>query len=695
MATPAVTSAEAPAPSDPEALAPEQAEALEQMRQWVDQLYEDSLRPMPRRVAKWRENMSFFRGFQHLVPTSWSEESWGSIDPRQEFETENRIQAIVFQSASKMLQAFPLNPEVIASHDGVVARARAEASARLVASFPRNGVIPFGEVYDAALAVAIFGGAYLQPFWDPMAGPRAVGPDGVKRPLGDIRVRCVTLLDALPDPLSKSEAEDRHVFHRLVLPLSAAREMFPQDVFGADAEFMKYGARTGEGFAALMSDDRGLFESVAATEPNQLVEIVWYYERPTPTHPEGRIMAFSGPVILDVDVRLPNGVWPWIWIPGPNRAPGVRIPDGLVHNLKGPQRSLNHALSKIRENATLCTNPALLAPNAAGIQTEKLDDLPGTVLRYNATGGKPEFMQVPGIPPGLYDSVANTREALGAISSYSDVSQGQPQGDLSGRAILNLDQLNNMVHGPLMGMFREAIVELMQACLRIAHERYDEGRLVLMFGENNQWTSRAWKGDDFDPDLHIVLDPFSQKPSNPAAKFAQAVEIAGLQGYEDTPAAKRFREAAGADDVDSDTLEISAVHKRRAKDEDIQLVTTGVAPPPLFADDDAVHLDCHLVTFLSAEVQNNPALAQALEQHMAVHEMNMAQKMGAMQPPEAQAPPGGPGEGPPGAEAAPPGPESPVDGGAPAGFDTARDVGEALGQGIEPGAGMSNAGPGG
>lgn len=667
----------------PEEVAPELKEGIEDFRDIVDQLYEDALRPMPRRLARWREYQSFYRGFQHIIPTSWTEEAYGSIDPRQEFETANQVQAIVRQSVAKKLQAFPLNPEVSPAYDGVLARAKAEASQRLLRSFPRNGVLPFVELVDAVYAAEIFGGAYLNVYWDPMAGPKAGGA-----PLGDIRVRAVTLLDAIPDPASRSEPEDRHLFHRFAMPMSQARQMFPTDIYGEESHFLLYGARTNSGFSEMLRDDRGLFESCAASEPNQIVEIIWYYERPSIDHPGGRLLCYSGPTVLDVSEELPDKVWPWIWIPGPNRAPGVRIPDGMVHNLRSPQRSLNHALSKIRENASLCVNPAMLVPVAAGVQAEKLDDLPGTLLKYNAAGGKPEWMPVPGVPQGLYEMTAKMKEILSDVSSYSDVSQGTPQGDLSGRAILNLDQLNNMVHGPENGIFQEQCVKLLKTCLTMAHTRYDDGRMVQMFGDNNRWTSQAWKGAEFDPDVEILVDPFSQEPTSRAARFAQAVEIKQLNGYEDDPGAQRFREAIGIDTNDRDAVALGYAHKRRARQEDLQLITTGEMFPPLFADDDPTHLDCHLQTYLSDEVQADPDRKDILEQHMELHEQAMAQKQASLIGGPAGgggSPPGGPGDT---AVQAP----SPADGGHSTGIDSQADVSQANGAGPSAvGNGVSNA----
>lgn len=652
----------------------------------VTSTLEDCNSALQARLPTLIENTAFYRGLQWGIssPVGWIQDNFDLDEAR---EVLNYVRPTVRTAVADMLRNIP-NPEVVAASDDQLSVARAMASQRLCRSILRNGVFPFEQLVRGETAAQIHGACLYKVFWDPnkgryqdmpavdpATGQPELDPFGVprieRRAEGEIRVEFVDVISGLVDVHARCEDEIRHIFHRKILPSGLLDDHFPYDYAGSPtkgrwmahrADFGYYGREILENDARAydIPDDMKLS---ARSTGNELCELVEYWEKPSNTYPNGRLIVFSGDVIVAIG-PLPYE-WPWVLRLGQNIMPSGLYPDGVVTDIIPLQRTINLNASKKREWMDKILSPPLLNPNGSGIDKSLFSDMAGEVIDYNE-GYRPEWMAVPEIPSSMFTLEDHLVSILQTISTYSDISRGEPpQGYDSGRALAYLYEFQKGVHEPDVHLFRQDVGRILTKCLRLARDFYQEGRVVRLIGENNRWMQVAFQHADYDMEAEVVVEAFSGKPNSRALRFAEAVEVMQLQGFADTPDAKRFRQIIDMDVEDRSTTQWNEAHRGRARGEQVAILTDPFAPiEVLYQDDHDLHLEEHNLFRISQQYLSLPLAArERFDQHCAHHEMIAAEQTQAYADEQAmlagnsQSPTGGPPAEKPGMA------ESPADGG--------------------------------
>lgn len=648
-------------------------------------LYRDAKDAFAPLIPELTENMAFFRGNQ-----------WGSSDELGQYddaeaseearEAYNYIRAFVRSAAAALLKTYP-NPEVGAANDDTRSIARAMASHQLVRSFLGNGVVDYEELYRGVTAALVHGAMWFKCYWDPMGGepvrtPRFTQdelgnevPDydefGIQRFdmsfQGEITAEFVDVYDALPDPHARRPRELRHIFHRKLIPAGRLEDEFPEDAFGKPTKGLFVGQNKSD----------GQFERDASEGPrtagggypptkepsNDLCELVEYWEYPSNQYRSGRLIVWCGDVVVAVG-PLPNGRWPWVLFGGPNIIPNTLYSDGVVVDLKPAQRTLNLNASKMREWMEWLLSPSLLVPREADIEAGRFSDMAGEVILYNS-GSKPEVQQVPAVPSSMFQHGETMIGHMKDIAGDSGISSGEiPQGLESGRALAFVHEFMEGRQAPENHRLRVFVTRVLAKCLELAHDHYEDGRLIYLMGEANQWLGKVFRAADFEFNVRLIIDPFSSQPQSRAVQRAEVMEAYQGGLFADTPEAKAARRMANFDIRDRSTIDPTEAHRKRALREQAYFITEGRPPEIREQDDDDVHLDEHNLYRVSEEYDDlDPQGRMLWDDHCAHHEEQRWQKMQVVAQEQGAMGGGGglpAGGAPPPAE---PGIESPMDGG--------------------------------
>lgn len=618
-------------------------------------LFEDAVTATSQRVPFLLENTAFYRGFQwgEASPIGWIESDMNLDEAR---EVLNYVRPTVRTAVADTLRSLP-NPEVVAASGDQRAVARAMASERLIRSWIRSGVIAFEQLLRGETGVALHGGGWYKVLWDPNKGRRTGGPafEDTTRSMqedegdedvfaknaksgaeGEISVQFVDIASAPCDPHARNEGEVYYVCHRKLLPERVLNDWFPVDFFqkptrGRWSRHQPDGKNHSAELDLLENDGR-LHDipdgggSRAQTTANQLAELVEYWEKPSNTYPKGRLIVFSGSTIVAMG-PLPYG-WPWVMRIGQNVLPNGLFPDGVVRDILPIQRTINLNASKKREWMDWCANPWLLVPRGADIDRDMFSDMAGDVIEYNE-GRRPEWVTAPDIPPGIFTLEDQAVSVLQTISTYSDISRGEPpQGYDSGRALAYLYEFQKSVHEPDIHIFRRDMARVLQRCLSLARDFYQEGRMVRMIGENNRWMLRTFKNDDYDFEAELVIEAFSGKPNSRALRYAEQVELFQIGALEDTPPAKALRNALDVDAADRETLMVRETHLARARAEQTQLLEDPFADLEVLGQDDhETHLEAHKLFSVTPEFLDQPDwLKGQFYEHIEETEMQLAEQ---------------------------------------------------------------------
>lgn len=625
------------------------------MREEVKRLYEDARQNIYSRQGQWIQNAAFYRGHQWGVATELGYLP-DIASPYEDREKYNYIRPFVRTAVADILSHIP-NPEVVAAADDQESVARAEAANRLVRSFVWNGVLNWEQLYKCELAAQIFGGAWLKVYWDPNTGRETrkyrglQTPDGQVKPDldpfgvqrydsahdGEIAVRAVDPIDALPDPHARTRDEIRHVFHRKLIPRGTLNDRFETDVFGQSTRdkwaTWSAGIEPYERDSISRDYDYSLYWPHQRAPENELCELVEFWEKPTRMYPGGRLVVFSGNIIIAMG-PLPYD-FPWVLRNGANVMHSELYADGMIYDLAPLQRTLNLTVTKVREWMDRILNPGIMAPRGAQIKLDEFSNIAGWVASYNF-GYKPEWMDVPQIPQSMFTHADTIREAMKDISTYSDVSRGEvPQGIESGRAMAYIDERQRGVHGPDVHSFRLTVLEVLQKCLKLARTFYADGRMLTVLGEDNAWAQHAFRKEDYEVNDTLVIEPFSGAPESRAIRESLVMEAFGQRLFDDDPGAERARKLLRLDTHDRDANDPDQGDRAEARAENYEFIEMAKMGVPaqleaVWAENHDIHLEEHSRVRRGKLYKSlPPELRAAIDGHAEAHEMFRAQQIPA------------------------------------------------------------------
>jgi hypothetical protein len=256
------------------------------------------------------------------------------------------------------------------------------------------------------------------------------------------------------------------------------------------------------------------------------------------------------------------------------------------------------------------------------------------------------------------------------MTGYSDLAAGQVGGDASGRTVAFATENESRQRRPIMALHTVSMTEVMQHCLYLARQFYDEGRVVKLIGEDGRLEATEFYSEDFDAANDLVVDVFSGAPASHAARFSQTLEMMGAGLFGDTPEAERARRAIGADYATKNFYDPFQRDRERARREQLVLLQNPMAQLSVKSYDiHKTHLEEHNEFRKTIEYEELPPwLQQKFDQHCDLHSIldnGVAVQSMGMQVPSGDIDSGGglPGASQPGPQPQAPEQPAPQDGG--------------------------------
>lgn len=527
------------------------------------------------------ESIAFYLGYQHIVMGgNFIDDANG-----EQLEQRNIIRPIIRAATATLLRQ-RINPEVPAVHGDQKARAMADSTEALCKSFLNTGVFDYDEIRSCIDWSRIVGLGWIKTCWDIDAGRPLEQPimaeDEEANPFGEpvvqqynegeIVVEFVPTTDLLIDPTVRSKRELKragaYVVHRKLLPVRVLEDRFPEDMFGESTEgrFNASSNVNQENMSGVEDEFmRGVIKG--ASDGNVLGELCEHWENPSRKYPNGRLCVYSGDVIiyLGPNIYTPARL-PFIPLKGDNNIPGALYAAGAVSDLKPIQRTINRIASKQREWLDSILNARIWAPIGSGVDPDSFQNITGQVIEYNKNY-MPEVDRPPDIPNSMFTFIADLEIAAKKTSGYDDVAQGTAPPNLSsGRAIAFAKENNEQMRMPEQMEYTQFCLDVLQQCLHLAKQFYNEGRLIRIMGDDGKYTLKQFSTQDFDFGNDIVVEVFSGGPSSHALRFSETLELyqGGLLSSDD-PAAKAARAILADDAVNKVSFEKSPEARAKAR----------------------------------------------------------------------------------------------------------------------------------
>lgn len=552
-------------------------------------------------------------------------------DDRIQKSMAQKIRPTIKTEVANLFDPIPMN--AIPTTPSVVSKLQARASERLFSFYFRFDQQLVYERYHTLLGAAVDRVGWLKVFWDP-------NRRGMGKP--DVAFQYVDMLSAPFDPSARSLFEARYVCHTKLLPRFEAEGLFPTDIDGKSVGWEVANATNLHTLDAVYQSDPMRMNATLAKPELQLVQIVEVYFRPSTMFPQGAAFVLTGQSLLAAEDNLP--VFPLVPYLGMNKVPGRALPDGTIRDVSAVQDDINFFTSRLKEQALMASALSIAVPRQAQLRKADLDNLDGTVLEYEAAAGKPEWMIGPGPQPGIMSALEKAEQQYMEASGYSDAQRGLSTNSQANAKLLSYqDQLSKSVLRPDQTLSSLSDVLVAKTIVQTVAQNATDGQILRLVGGNAKPVLETFRNGLFDPDVDIAIDVAAPPPQSQELLEAKAMEIMASGGFEDTPAAKRFRQVTRRYDVSNDT-DPKAAHEERALREQVDMVLTGVPPVALPQDDPECHLAVHEDFSVSDEFLSLPSDTQvAFINHMAEHQAAMFEAYGmqqsAMAPPPAGAAP--------------------------------------------------------
>lgn len=532
---------------------------------------------------------------------------------------------------TKVSNLIPVEPNLIAvpSGPGETPRARADRSLELIRAWQQSpDVWPLEERLRCEHYVVTVGAAWVATVWNPMAGPL----DPLGNPQGDVMVRWCPLQEVYTSPGARSSRSVRWLIERRMLSRREAEFEFPVDAHGVSTEgrFEQDDREDGALTDAAQNDGR----RQGAEGADEMVPVYWLWMRPYRGFPFGRLVVWSGSVLLSagpVPYADSSGiVWPWVLRLADNIVPQGLYSDG-IDDLIEPQRELNDVITKRGQWMSSSMNPALLNPMGAGVKQEEYLPRPGAVINVVGTM-MPRFMEVPEIPGSLFAVEGAAMETMQMVSGMSDAMRGEGVDASSGRAVAYSAHLSKRTLKVAESLYMSSFAAIMQNLLRLARIYYPEERMIRSLGPGGTVEVAVFKRQDYDLMAEVWIPAYESVPMDRGSRMQEMIELQGVDAFNpENPGGAALLQELNYRTPGAEALRAQDVHRRLARHEHVRFENDPFDPVDVqpFHDHEQ-HLAEHnryMNTIDFAErIRQDPQLLQRLMSHVSEHEVALVEQ---------------------------------------------------------------------
>lgn len=474
-------------------------------------------------------------------------------------------------------------------------------------------------------------------------------------PLGDVNTDVIEPYRLSIDPLANDIHKARWVMEYSIQPLSWIKEIFDKQAPGftglaseVEEELQLQGAlkrfyqlkhssglkQRIEGGTSLGSVEEHMINSAVVKE---------YYERPSQSHPNGRlIVVANGKTLYSGDspyVGSELGDWHpysecrWELVPGRfwGKSP--------LDNAAELQKRLNSVDSVIILNRKTMAIPQKLIPTSSGVAPGIWTGRPGQEVVYrDASGGaKPEIIPAQGVHGSVFQERAQIIEDIKNVTGAIDILKGdRPDGITAASALEMLYEVGMGKLFPIFDRWKSFVECDQKKQLKIVAKFYKEPRpdfIRILQQKNKELPAAAiskFIGTDLYDNCNVVVEAGSNVTKLQAAKKQELREAAqsGVLNLADPRNRRKYLEDMGIQGYDSD---IGPDQKRQEWENSLLddiLNSPNNKPVVLDWDNHQVHIQVMEQRMKEPSWMELPfQIQQAYMQHRMEHEQKQQQQM--------------------------------------------------------------------
>lgn len=330
--------------------------------------------------------------------------------------------------------------------------------------------------------------------------------------MGDIRIDVMSPFDVFLDPNAKTFEDCKFAICKHALDPDEIRT--------------RWGATVTPNATPGQPDETYPFGNSPDAAEKSVRNVFIGYFKPTAAMPDGRYVVWvdgnDKQILADEKWPYPTNDLPLVKFAG-FRVPGSVYDDAPVTHAIPLQKELNRTISQIVEYKNMTINPVMTAP-VGSLRTRRTTE-PGQVLEYAPFGTsnlKPEFEQLPTLPPYVFEHLADISARLKDIFLSAEVVEGKvPPNVEAGVAIDLLQEMATDKLAPIVKLLEVSLGRAGQQILALAQKNYIEPRLMKIRGSGGSVQVKQFVNADIAGDVSVRVDTGSGLPRTRAGRQAR------------------------------------------------------------------------------------------------------------------------------------------------------------------------------
>lgn len=251
------------------------------------------------------------------------------------------------------------------------------------------------------------------------------------------------------------------------------------------------------------------------------------YEAPSGKYPDGRIIFFCNDRVLEVRKNYYYTMFGRFnfFIYRADRYDGEFWGGAPIDQAWHLQRERDVLMTQKREHRELTLNPKVLVGTNSGVDVDRFTTTAGEVIKVRPNPmGKPTFMQVPAMPPHVYQESDILAQAIRDKFGVTPHEAGQSGADESGRYVAMLESQASEAVAPWLIEIFEEWLELMRCMLILDQKCYAPDRKWAIRGYDYP-KSYSWDQVDIKDGWDLALADEDSLSKNPAMRLQQAMML--------------------------------------------------------------------------------------------------------------------------------------------------------------------------
>jgi hypothetical protein len=462
-------------------------------------------------------------------------------------------------------------------------------------------------LYDATRFALLFCEGFVSTFWDPVSGEKlAIDVDtGESRHDGDLRYMSHEPVDVIRDPNLKHFSQRCWVVVRTYENKYELATKYPE--YYDEIVDSELGITNVNHYLAGQFMDR--------SPVTDLVAVYNFFHIKNASVPDGRqmVMLPDGTVLSDT-ILLYKHI-PLHRIVSNNQI-GTPMGMSVSMDLLPLQEMLDAHYSTILSVNENFAIPKILLPIGSNIMTDTLS-AGFQAISYNPAAGKPEVMEMPTAPDGLFKAMLQLQQDMETLSGVNSVSRGNPEASLkSGSALALVQSMAIQFHAPLQQSYIQLLEDVGTATIQILQDYANTPRIIQIAGKRNKGIiQQTYSNHDISGISRVQVQVGNPLSKTVSGRLSIAQDLLANQIITTAQEYLMVLETGQLEPlIQGPTSELLSLASEN------EMLLDGQPVPTLFTDNHVLHIQEHSALASDPSVRiDNPQAMQILGQHIMEH----------------------------------------------------------------------------